>query len=36
MLSSLAEVPDRVKSIFLTKESNRSGIYLVLFYINDE
>ena len=33
-LSSLAEFEDRVKSIFVTKEINKAGIYMVVFYIN--
>ena len=34
MLSSLAEFPERVNDLFITKELNSSGIYLVRFLIN--
>jgi len=33
-LSSLAEFEDRVKALFITKEINPAGIYLVKIYIN--
>lgn len=33
-LSSLAEFEDRVKALFVTKEINSAGIYLVKFFIN--
>lgn len=33
-LSSLAEFPDRVQDLFVTKEINAAGIYLIRFYIN--
>ena len=35
-LSSLAEYPDRIKRIFITKEVNDAGIYACHFYINGE
>jgi len=35
-LSSLAENPDRIKRIFITKEVNDAGIYACTFYINGE
>lgn len=35
-LSSLAEYPDRIKRIFITKEVNDAGIYAVHLYINGE
>ena len=34
VLSSLAEFPDRVSALFVTKELNAAGIYLVRFFIN--
>ena len=34
VLSALAEFPERIKSLFLTKEVNESGIYLMKFHIN--
>ena len=34
VLSSLAEFPDRVGALFVTKEINPAGIYLVRFFIN--
>ena len=34
VLSSLAEFPDRVGALFVTKEINSAGIYLVRFFIN--
>ena len=33
-LSSLAEFEDRVKDMFVTKEVNEAGIYMVKFFIN--
>lgn len=33
-LSSLAEFEDRVKAMFVTKEINEAGIYLVRFFLN--
>lgn len=33
-LSSLAEFEDRVKAMFVTKEVNEAGIYLMKFFIN--
>ena len=33
-LSSLAEFEDRVKDLFVTKEINAAGIYMVKFFIN--
>ena len=33
-LSSLAESESQVKALFITKEINTAGIYLVKFYIN--
>ena len=35
-LSSLAEFPDRIKRIFITKDVNDAGIYACSFYINGE
>ena len=35
-LSALAEYPDKIKSIFETKELNNAGIYSVIFYITGE
>jgi hypothetical protein len=35
-IASLAENPDRVKAIFLTKEVNNAGCYAMKFYINGE
>ena len=35
-MASLAEKPDRVKAIFLTKEVNSAGCYALKFYINGE
>ena len=35
-LSSLAEYPDRIKRIFITKEVNDAGIYACQFYVNGE
>ena len=35
-ISSLAEFPDRVKAIFLTKEVNSAGCYALKFFINGE
>ena len=35
-LSSLAEFPERIKAIFLTKEVNEAGCYAMQFYINGE
>ena len=34
VLSSLAEFEDRVKAMFITKEVNAAGIYMVRFFIN--
>ena len=34
VLSSLAEFPDRIQDMFVTKSLNDAGIYMVLFYIN--
>lgn len=33
-LSAMAEIPERVKARFYTKEVNRAGIYLMVFFIN--
>ena len=33
-LSGFAEVPERVKTRFITQEVNAAGIYLVTFFIN--
>ena len=33
-LSSLAEFPERVKAMFVTKEINKAGIYMVMFFLN--
>lgn len=35
-LSSLAEYPDRVRSLFITKAVNTAGIYVMRFCINGE
>ena len=35
-LSALAENPDRIKAIFITKEVNDAGIYAVKLFINGE
>lgn len=35
-LSSLAEFPDRVKKIFITKDVNQAGCYAVQMFINGE
>ena len=35
-LSALAEFPDRIKRIFLTKDVNEAGCYAVQMYINGE
>ena len=35
-LSSLAEFPDRVKQMFVTKTINKAGIYLVKFFLNGQ
>ena len=35
-LSSLAEYPDRIKKIFLTREANSAGCYAVSIYVNGE
>lgn len=35
-LSSLAEFPDRVKALFVTKTVNEAGIYLVNFFLNGQ
>ena len=35
-ISSLAEFPERVKDIFITKEVNEAGCYAVKLYINGE
>ena len=35
-LSSLAEFPDRIRTLFVTKETNSSGIYAVQLYITGE
>jgi len=35
-ISSLAEFPERVKSIFLTQEVNEAGCYALRFYVNGE
>lgn len=34
VLSSLAEVPERIADMFVTKDLNAAGIYMVKFYIN--
>ncbi len=34
MLSALAERAERVENIFVTKQPNKAGIYLVKFFIN--
>lgn len=36
MLSSLAEYPDRIQAMFVNKEVNSAGIYMVKFYLNGE
>ena len=33
-LSSLAEFPDQVKDLFVTRRVNPAGIYCMMFYIN--
>ena len=33
-LSSLAEVPHRVRAMFVTQEVNTAGIYMVRFFLN--
>lgn len=33
-LSAMAEVPERIKEMFVTKEINKAGIYLMTFWIN--
>ena len=35
-LSSLAEYPERIKKIFLTREVNEAGCYAVTIYVNGE
>ena len=35
-MSALAEFPDRIKRIFLTKDVNEAGCYAVQMYINGE
>jgi calpain-15 len=30
----MAEVPERIKEMFVTKEINKAGIYLMTFWIN--
>jgi len=30
----MAEIPERIKSMFITKEINKAGIYLMTFWIN--
>jgi hypothetical protein len=35
-ISSLAEYPERVEDIFLTKEINEAGCYAMKFYINGQ
>ena len=35
-LASLAEYPERIKRIFLTKEVNEAGIYALQFFVNGE
>ena len=35
-LSSLAEFPERVESLFITKEVNTAGCYALRFFINGE
>lgn len=35
-LASLAEFPERIKRIFITKEVNDAGIYACSFYVNGE
>lgn len=35
-LSSMAEHPDRIKNIFITKEPNDAGCYAVTIYVNGE
>ena len=34
VLSSLAEFPDRIQDMFVTKTINSAGIYMVKFFIN--
>jgi hypothetical protein len=33
-LASLAEYPERIKKLFLTKETNKAGVYAMKLYIN--
>jgi hypothetical protein len=33
-LASIARNPERVKTLFYTKEANPAGIYMVSFYLN--
>ena len=35
-IASLAENPDRVKLMFITKEINKAGCYAIQFYVNGE
>jgi len=35
-LSSLAEFPERVQHMFVTKEVNKAGIYLIRFFLNGQ
>jgi hypothetical protein len=35
-LSSIAEFPERIKAIFLTKEINKAGCYAVKLMLNGE
>ena len=35
-ISSLAEFPERIQSIFLTKEANTAGCYALRMFVNGE
>ena len=35
-LSAIAEYPDRIAKMFLTKKVNEAGCYAVIMYINGE
>ena len=34
VLSAMAEFPERIQALFVTKEVNQAGVYLMKFYIN--
>ena len=34
VLSALAEFPERVEALFVTKEVNAAGVYLMKFFVN--